>query len=267
MSFPKIPDITPNICIDQCDAANLLLASIAMEEISLSKIMDAEHEKIQYALRCGKHAGWGRQDIEAINQSADDMLKTIIKLQMLLQWKLEDVQKLACTTTVTTTTATTTTTSTTCTRSTTTREPWGCCVIGTAQGRVTNAQDPLYRRQACVHLFVPCGSGKDNRIRYEAGTQRDGVSLTAANFWVKTICPTCPEDDFRIWGTGRLKKYCKTQVVYDGPAAYTLLLRESDGQTEFSMQISACKNCDIAHDSGFVPVNRSLSDLCIGSCQ
>ena len=41
MSFPTIPDITPDIDIDFCDAVNLLLSSIALEEISLSRLMDA----------------------------------------------------------------------------------------------------------------------------------------------------------------------------------------------------------------------------------
>ena len=50
MSFPNIPDVDPAIDIDSCHAINLLLASIAMEEISLSKLMDAERDKIQYAL-------------------------------------------------------------------------------------------------------------------------------------------------------------------------------------------------------------------------
>ena len=40
MSMPKIPNITPRINITLEDSVNLLLTSIAMEEISLSKFMD-----------------------------------------------------------------------------------------------------------------------------------------------------------------------------------------------------------------------------------
>jgi argininosuccinate lyase len=37
MSFPNVPDINPCIDIKQEDAVNLLLTSIAMEEMSLSE--------------------------------------------------------------------------------------------------------------------------------------------------------------------------------------------------------------------------------------
>ncbi|MDR5658559.1 hypothetical protein RH915_03550 [Serpentinicella sp. ANB-PHB4] len=48
MSFPNIPDVTPEIDIDREDVINLLLASIAFEELGLAHIFNAEAEKIQY---------------------------------------------------------------------------------------------------------------------------------------------------------------------------------------------------------------------------
>ena len=109
MSFPTIPDIAPVIDMDSCDAVNLLLSSIAMEEMSLSKLMDAEHDKIQYVLDRCQHGGCTLHDVTEVNKSAEDMIKTIIKLQMLLQFKLEDVLTISTTTTSTTSTTTTTT--------------------------------------------------------------------------------------------------------------------------------------------------------------
>lgn len=46
MSLPNIPDIAPEISLNRCESINLLLSSIALEEIGLSHIINAEGEKI-----------------------------------------------------------------------------------------------------------------------------------------------------------------------------------------------------------------------------
>jgi len=50
MSQANIPNMTPNVNVDREDAINLLLASIAMEELGLSHILNAQGEKLQYVL-------------------------------------------------------------------------------------------------------------------------------------------------------------------------------------------------------------------------
>ncbi|SDC78460.1 hypothetical protein SAMN05421737_1193, partial [Shouchella lonarensis] len=50
MSQPSMPNFTPTITLTRSDVINLLLASIAMEEMGLAHIINAEGEKIQYAL-------------------------------------------------------------------------------------------------------------------------------------------------------------------------------------------------------------------------
>lgn len=50
MSQPNIPNIRPNIALDREEAINLILASIAMEDMALSHILNAEGEKLQYVL-------------------------------------------------------------------------------------------------------------------------------------------------------------------------------------------------------------------------
>jgi len=114
MSFPNIPDISPEIKIDNQQAVNLILASIALEEISLSHIINAEAEKIQYVLGTLEGAANAEkpptiEDLLAINHSVDKTLKTIIMKQMLLEYKLEETISYSKTTTSTTSTTTTTT--------------------------------------------------------------------------------------------------------------------------------------------------------------
>ena len=88
VSLPNIPNITPNISIDREDAINLLLASVAMEEIGLSHILNAEGEKLQYFL---KQKPKNLCDYLTINDSVNKTLRTIVKSQIMLQLKLEDI--------------------------------------------------------------------------------------------------------------------------------------------------------------------------------
>ncbi len=88
MSLPNIPNITPLISLTRAEVINLLLSSIAMEEIGLSHIMNAEGEKIQRILQFENVT---LEDMLRINHSVERILRNIIKNQMLLQFKLEDV--------------------------------------------------------------------------------------------------------------------------------------------------------------------------------
>jgi len=88
MSLPNIPNIEPNITLNSCHSINLLLSSIAMEEIGLSHILNAEGEKLQKFLK--NHQLQSHHFFE-INKQVNDLLRSIIKSQLLLQLKLEEV--------------------------------------------------------------------------------------------------------------------------------------------------------------------------------
>lgn len=96
MSYPNIPNVDAEINITTNDSLNLLLASIAFEELGLAHLINAEAEKIQYAL--GTLEGQERVNIPLLtvselmqlNQSVGLTLRNILKNQMLLQFKLED---------------------------------------------------------------------------------------------------------------------------------------------------------------------------------
>lgn len=94
MSQANIPNITPNITITRDDAINLLLSSIALEELGLAHIVNAEGEKIQYALGTLPGItgpGPSISQIINVNKSVRDTLDTVMKKELLLDSKLKSV--------------------------------------------------------------------------------------------------------------------------------------------------------------------------------
>lgn len=91
MSMPNIPNITPIVSLKRCETIDLLLSSIALEEIGLSHILNAEGEKLQAFLKNPHHC---LKDYLKMNDNVNKTLRTVVKSQMLLQFKLEDVAAL-----------------------------------------------------------------------------------------------------------------------------------------------------------------------------
>lgn len=89
MSLPNIPDISPNITITQEDVVNLLLASIALEELGLAHIINAEGEKIQFAFELDPPPTL--DDLLEINSSVQRTLDMVIKNEILLSSKLREI--------------------------------------------------------------------------------------------------------------------------------------------------------------------------------
>lgn len=115
MSFPNIPDVDASIDLSTEDSVNLLLASVAFEELGLAHLINAEAEKLQYVLGTIEDQTQlavppTLDDLLQVNHSVDQMLRDIIKKEMLLQFKLENVLTISTSSTTTSTTTTTTTT-------------------------------------------------------------------------------------------------------------------------------------------------------------
>lgn len=97
MSFPNIPTVSPTINISRTDVINLLLASIAFEELGLAHVINAEAEKLQAVVGTLPGVSLTASTISqllSINASVNRTLQTALKTQMLLQFKLEDVKEL-----------------------------------------------------------------------------------------------------------------------------------------------------------------------------
>lgn len=94
MSQASIPNITPIISVTIEQSVSLLLASIALEELALAHILNAEAEKIQFVVgTLGVTPGVvpTLSNILTINDSVRRTMQDVIKKEMLLQFKLENV--------------------------------------------------------------------------------------------------------------------------------------------------------------------------------
>ena len=89
MSLPKFPDKSTLPTLEQSLSA--IVTSIAMEEAALSRLINAESEKIRYVVDVAKTEGCqctNMKDVLAVNKSAEQMMDTIAKLQAILKEKL-----------------------------------------------------------------------------------------------------------------------------------------------------------------------------------
>ncbi|TVX94088.1 collagen-like triple helix repeat-containing protein [Paenibacillus agilis] len=94
MSQSNIPNITPIISVTRDDAITLLLSSIALEELGLSHILNAEGEKLQYVL--GTLPGVTSppatiSDVLTMNESVRNTIRELTKKEYLLDSKLNSI--------------------------------------------------------------------------------------------------------------------------------------------------------------------------------
>lgn len=96
MSMPSFPPCGADMTKDK--ALAMIVASIAMEELALSHILNAESEKLRYVLGTLPGGPEGRadnQEILAVNKSVTELLNAVMRNQMLLKEKLETALKAA----------------------------------------------------------------------------------------------------------------------------------------------------------------------------
>ena len=93
MSLPTFPQIDPPLTRE--GSLNEIISSIAAEELSLSHILNAEGEKLQYVL--GTLPGLGEaaafEEVMKVNRSVQDTLSAVMEQQSLLTAKLRAAMK------------------------------------------------------------------------------------------------------------------------------------------------------------------------------
>ena len=94
MSQPSFPTISPPLT--RAEAINMVLSSIAMEELGLSHILNTEGEKLQFVLGTIPGLTGGSASFEDVlntNKSINEMLNTTVQNQMLLNSKMVSALK------------------------------------------------------------------------------------------------------------------------------------------------------------------------------
>lgn len=186
MSMPNIPNITPEIDLDREDVITLLLASVALEEIGLGHIANAEAEKIRKVLQAQPCGGANTGQLLAVNESVGRTLDSLTRIQMLLQMKMEDI--LRFTSTTATASTTTSSTTTTCTHTCTHTNTHTCTSTATATHTCTPPCPPadcgcglvpgfFFRLEGCGEGYTdaPCTVARlKMNLRFRPGTETRG---------------------------------------------------------------------------------------------
>lgn len=93
MSLPNIPNIDPCISISANETFNLLMSSIAMKGLGLSHLINAEAEKVQFALGTlhDNSTPACLDDIIKINHSVRKTLNSIMQTELLLLMQMNTI--------------------------------------------------------------------------------------------------------------------------------------------------------------------------------
>jgi hypothetical protein len=154
-SVPK--NLPEDLTIEK--AIELLLAAIAYEQFALGNIIDAEANKINHAVSLSEKGLATLEEVRAINDSAFNVFKAVLKKEMLLEFELEDlvdfIPKPSTSSTTTTTSTSTTTTTTTVSTSTTTSQTSTCSTT-------TNRCKCKWHDILEVALFLICLASRRN---------------------------------------------------------------------------------------------------------
>lgn len=98
MSLPNIPNIDPKVTLCSEEVYNLLMASIAMKGLGLSHLVNAEAEKVQFALGT-LHAASDPaclDDIIKINDSVRKTLSGVMQTELILLMQLSTTIESYC---------------------------------------------------------------------------------------------------------------------------------------------------------------------------
>ena len=229
---------------------NNILQSIAMEEAALSALVNAEGKIIQMAGEFTEII-----DVLAVQDSINRVLQGVVKFQMLLQFKLEDIldyeekEVRDC----------------------------QCSLTGSGVGEVVNTEDAFWGWTAELQgpeVCADCGFIEDSFLKYRLKEKGKFLTLKAIPETLEIDCPEpfypdpSPEEPNCMVIKGAAELIFKEQgeiVVTDtGKFTYTVCDGGSGPQVDtFHMVITPDNEDFFMHDSG---VMKLRGDLTVGLC-
>ncbi len=90
MGMPNIPDIKAEFDLDFKEILKLLMASIALEEVGLSHMINAEGEKMQKYLGLDNLS---KHDLLKLNDRVNEFLSNAVNKNKILAGKLDTVKE------------------------------------------------------------------------------------------------------------------------------------------------------------------------------
>lgn len=96
MSQPTLPNITPTISLNMDQTIAMLLSSIALEEMAMAHLINAEAEKMQYVLgtldsRLKSAVAPSFEQLLEIQRSIGRMMNHVINKELQLNMKFQHV--------------------------------------------------------------------------------------------------------------------------------------------------------------------------------
>lgn len=257
MSFPTIPPITPDIDIDRDQVINLILASIGLEELGLAHMINAAAEELQFILTATPVPEI--EDVLKVERSVEKIMRDVIKKEIIMQFKLEDILTLP---------TTTTTTACECTLSTVSESEFEFFVFGD----VNNPGDPFadfsFIELAADVCTISCNDVTDSAIIYYVNSFYPPFFFFREALFVadsSSLTVKCPfENQIEITGEGIVFfRDFGTGVVDSAFATFILEATDNNGagSDTFRMRFSSSI---ISHDSGLVTVD--FGDLTVALC-
>ncbi len=120
---------------------------------------------------------------------------------------------------------------------------------------------------AVLYAFLYCCDDVNRTIRYFVGNDDISLHMHASEYNVRIQYPVQCTDELVICGKGYAEKRVQCQPKITDQVEFILTIHKKvPNNIEFKMEIKSKKSPELNHDSGFVQINSSISDLHLVVC-